>query len=730
MFSALMFILKVIGLTIVICGSIKKAMNVWAIKRNPRWPVSLFVNSVSEKKLFCGSLFSPILAILYIVFFYTFLYHFFEVIYSWFNQLAGLAHQSIAGLSTPFLQNILNSLVNWIMSPVNFVLLLNLITIWIFIFLKRIYIPIFDRLFRKIELQNSGIIELFFVFREDTKKWFLRNRFLFVRKMYQIVYVFVALGLMFYFASEMSNSDSALQFVGFYPVLILIALEEILYFLGSPSQDEKEEFYGEDDYSNRIVNYDSLRNVFQKIFPSRIVSNEVIQSSKDSQSSFDILDRFSQSENKYEKLAGIYYSGLKQSGKNLNVNYLLMSDNIMLKKNVLVANPFYRDLTEYVLFPIYLRLLEKENILVVLGSDSSEKDFRDWLSNGFEEISHIPNLWRIENINQDTMDNYEIGILRFSELYNSGIIEANKSFFDSVGLILLVNPSQILATGQIGLNVVAELCNTGKIKSSIVAIDSLRDGLVDSLSHVLQQEFVEVFAPSLPTSSSSELIWRSETNSENDNMQAKILPSISRYLGMGTEIATTAIKNQVSEVDWFANEQFPVTDMKWIAGQYYPAITEYAEIDQTQEALSLHLNAKADMWSAVQKNNSFTIVEDEISNAYQIINLFKCRGIEQNFINVISHNYLLRSYMIANQKIFINDNKAIPAITSDFVRSERNLTYKIAFKMMSGYVLDSQIEKELDIYGVKYLSEKGVDKILELFEKYFKIEKNEITDEK
>ena len=58
---------------------------------------------------------------------------------------------------------------------------------------------------------------------------------------------------------------------------------------------------------------------------------------------------------------------------------------------------------------------------------------------------------KVEVLNT-AVTNADIGILKFSDLFNFEIQQRNAEFFEKVGFVFIVEPSKLLATGQIGLN--------------------------------------------------------------------------------------------------------------------------------------------------------------------------------------------------------------------------------------------------------------------------------------
>ena len=57
-------------------------------------------------------------------------------------------------------------------------------------------------------------------------------------------------------------------------------------------------------------------------------------------------------------------------------------------------------------------------------------------------------------------------------------------------------------------------------------------------------------------------------------------------------------------------------------------------------------------------------------NLFEIGRQFSTRGKEKSFTNVLSSNYMLRGYMCCNEKLFLNDPRAVPQISADYARTK------------------------------------------------------------
>lgn len=97
----------------------------------------------------------------------------------------------------------------------------------------------------------------------------------------------------------------------------------------------------------------------------------------------------------------------------------------------------------------------------------------------------------LENENPE-IDEPDIGILKFSDLYNLRLQRNHSDFLSRVGFVFIVEPSRLLASGQAGVSLLVHRFDESKEPVVYAACDRNCDGLVDALSHVLKTTITEV----------------------------------------------------------------------------------------------------------------------------------------------------------------------------------------------------------------------------------------------
>ena len=567
-----------------------------------------------------------------------------------------------------------------------------------FFVIKGILLPVINGIWKSSNSLSEATSGLFYDREEDVDKWLLKPQFANFRGFVKGFYYASLIVSVAVFALSQNFPESIFFKATFYPVFGLIVLGEVVHFLSGMTKTEfVEDVLGEDEESYKVANYGILREILRNLFKDRVLYESTGDASDGISETFDELDEMVRSEDPTLKMIGSYYSNLKKSGADIDINYVRSTVNLLNGKSTLFCNPFYRDLSHYITLPMVRQLIRYKKCLVVLGRDSALEDVKKWIDSGLESFSSTDSLWQSQVLDEHGNVS-DVGIIKFCDIHNLKIHRANKEFLQKVGFVLIIEPSRILASGQIGLSLLVNNCEEAGKDIVYCACDRNCDGLVDALSHTLKTSITEVTATVNGGGNNSNMYW----DADGSYMHHKIFPNISRYLGMGTEINAVAMKFKLENTGWVGSEKFPVLDMKWIAGQYHKTICHYADLPESQASFERTFNVYSNLWSTERKDNSFLVVEDEFQNLFEITRVFASRARSQGFVNVISENYFLRDYMIDNVDIFTADPKAIPTIVPDFARTERNMVLKLIMMMAYEPVSEERIAKELMLCGIPF----------------------------
>ncbi|MCD8150242.1 MAG: hypothetical protein LUE92_11950 [Clostridiales bacterium] len=519
----------------------------------------------------------------------------------------------------------------------------------------------------------------------------------------------------FNFTAVFTLSLLALLSVGLYhadllqqpmsPVVAIILVGEVAYILGGRTrQEDLQDLEGEDERARHQVNYFLMKDVLRKLFPDKLSadSTTINNGLVNFRTNREVLGELEEDDSVMIESYGHFLAHSHAMGLKLDHKYVSAGKDMLEGKSILFNNPFYYDLIPYLFYPMNRVMLKHKKVLIVLGRHGIEKEMEAWCREGLVSINNTPSLWRVGVIGRvysDEEEKPDVGILTRSMVHDIKLHENNADFLSEVGMMILIEPSRLLATAQIGLNSLVRYCSTNEEKPVFCSIDRNCDGLLDALSHVLMVSLTEVSATDHHEGISSYMCW----DADSDHLQHRMLPNLSRYLGFGTELSVAALKNQVNETYWYGGEAFPVTDVGWIAGQYYYDLLEYASLPTEQETLKAKFHVSPEMWGAKKQSVQYMTVEDESFNVFEMKRDFSTRTTREGFVNILSTEYLMKDYMTENDTIFNADPKAIPYVVADYAHTARNVVLRLCLRMAIGMVWESELSRELQLIDAPVL---------------------------
>lgn len=577
------------------------------------------------------------------------------------------------------------------------IILINALVMLGYVVIKLIAIGILKR----VSSQSKDFVEetasWCYYWEEDIGQWILLSKWSVLVPYIKVIYGTIVAGSILLLLWVRHVIDPVQGSIPIYPVFSFIILGEfICIFSGQTREELKERLPEFSAATKKIKRYDSIRNELTGLFPEQVLYNTCMDYTKKNEDKEDFMGGFVASLAPDDQPIGLYFAKLSTQGKEIDLNYVKSCIQLLHGESTLFCNPFYRDLTEYIIYPMLKQLLAHQKCLIIVGRDGGVQDVKQWVEESIYQEYRMAALWKTEILSH-MGKNCDIGILAFRDIYNMELLDYYDEFLKKVGFVILIEPSRILSTGQMGLSLIVSRCGGNEREIVYCSCDRNCDGLLDALSHTLKISITQVNASLPPKGVYTQMFWEAD----GEYMHHKILPNITRYLGVGTELSVVAIKNHIQRTTWLSSEKFPVVDMKWIVGQYYKRICDYTGLYVSQEKLGEVFHVNKNIWDCDQCEKSFLIVEDEFHNLCELGRLFASRAKKEGFVNIISEQYLARDYMIENIETFLNDAKAIPTIVPDYARTQRNTILKLLMMMMQGPIEETVVRNEFLLCGIE-----------------------------
>jgi len=568
----------------------------------------------------------------------------------------------------------------------------NAVMLLAYVIIKRIVLLFLKGLFKDGSLFQK-VACLFYEYDEQKDTYYLKPQFGQARTFLKVLYVTAALvgAVGMILSGELYLTE--LLTAPYYPVFSVIILGEVFFFLDGQTKKEAQEETQEGEEGNKPFNdYSIMCRVLRRLFPDKLSAENtaVADSYADAKTNEELLAKLEESDCVAHEAYGRFMRYKASQGLDLEFDYLLSGKQLLDGESVLFNNPFYYDLIPYIFYPMNRTLLRHKKVLLVLGRHGAQEDVEKWCNEGLMAVTNLPGMWSVGLLSSEAQD-LDVGIITRSSVHDLQLHESNRDFFDEVEFVVLVEPSRLVTTAQVGLNSIVRHCRRKKKQLVFCSTDKNCDGLLDSLSHILMTSLQEVSATNHYKGASSYMIWEAD----GEHMQHRMLPNLSRYMGMGTELSFAALKNRIPQAAWYGGDAFPVEDIHWITKQYYYDLLKYAGLPTTQETMDNVFKVSAPMWSATTAPNQYLTVEDESYNMFEIKRDFSTRATEQGFVNVLCSEYMLKDYMADNDSIFTADPKAIPYITADYARTARNVVLRLCLRLSSGLIAEDEIRREL-----------------------------------
>ncbi len=638
----------------------------------------------------------PVFAAIYSVVLLIFLNKLENLCVKLFLQLAGVFDKFNIPFVGKFIRDLYNSWGIYLS-----LVLFNTAALVVYVIVKRIITLILGKIRVSRNTFVGSVVELFYSYDEMDDQWYIREHYgqarTFIKTAYYGSCFLSGLALLISCVLCKNHLISA----PFYPFFAVIILGEMAFFIGGLEADEgKAELTMQADKSRHVAMYALLRKPLRQLFGDKLSAEgtTVNNGSMTGDAIEDILVDLEKTGGHVGTNYAAFIRKKMENGLKPNVDYVRCGYDLSTGKSLLFNTPFYDKLNPYVFYAMNRELLTGGKVLIVLGRHGTEEALKQWTEKGMQEVSNIPELWKIEVLsgkksNEDNLP--DIGIISRSGVHDLDIHKNNLPFLQKVSFVLVVEPSRLVTTAQIGLNLLIRCC--GKERGiTICSVDRNCDGLVDALSHILMTNITEVSATEYPHGMSSYMYW----TPDDDYLQHRVLPGVSRYLGMGTELSMVALKNQVKKTVWYGGEAFPVLDARWIAKQYYYDLMDFANLPTNQETFDKYFQTSFNMCDERVSDYSYITVEDDRNNLFETRRNFATIAEQQGFVNVISSEYMLREYMSANTQLFTADAKAIPYVTADYARTKRNAILSLCLRLCIDSVQEEALCRQMVLLNI------------------------------
>ena len=405
-----------------------------------------------KKEIRYKQFFMPLVALVYCIVAYIFMTKI-------TNALMSFVDKVIAMLAGFGLKGVSDKLTEWVNAYAIYVMLVlfNTAIMAAFILLKGIVLPFLIPKAAKIKETNK-LVGIFYEHDEEKDNWYIRPHFGQARTFLKTAYYggFFLSIIAIVVTSYLCNRQ--LIAAPYYPVFALILIGELAFYLDGLRKDEtKAEITAEADNSAHMTNYSLLRKPLRKLFGDKLSADGVFMN-EESGGTSSIEDILKEMEETGGHLGMNYSKFIRykmETGLKPDPNYVRSGFDLAEGKSLLFNTPFYYTLMPYAFYAMNTALLKGGKVLIILGRHGTKEDLMRWCEAGMFSVSNIPSLWKMGELKQgspEETEDLDIGIITRSEVHNLDAHKANLKFLRQVTFAVIVEPSKLVTTAQIGLH--------------------------------------------------------------------------------------------------------------------------------------------------------------------------------------------------------------------------------------------------------------------------------------
>ncbi|MDO5479288.1 MAG: hypothetical protein Q4G23_09025, partial [Clostridia bacterium] len=307
---------------------------------------------------------------------------------------------------------------------------------------------------------HSKIAGNFYEYFPEKSKWCIREDYVQARSWIKFFYYTAMILSFVLMLTSKKYYEAELLATLFYPVFGIIIVGELYFFLDGLTRSEYvSDILGEDEDAYKTVNYTLLRKSLRTLFGDKLLgeNTSINNTSYMDVTNEEFIREIEKNEDgTYDNFAA-YIKALNQKGEDIDHNYVHSAMDLLEGKSILFNNPFYYDLIPYAFYPMNRALLRHKKILVILGRHSVQDDIKKWIEDGIAAVTNIPFMWNIQILTSEKSENnVDIGIITRSDVLNIKLHNANAEFLENVGFVVIIEPSKLISTAQIGLNLIVK----------------------------------------------------------------------------------------------------------------------------------------------------------------------------------------------------------------------------------------------------------------------------------
>ncbi|MGL6130576.1 MAG: hypothetical protein ACRCZ9_03045 [Fusobacteriaceae bacterium] len=548
------------------------------------------------------------------------------------------------------------------------------------------------------------------------------------------------------------------------PIFIILALAfvtELYYYLDGEEfisgEIEENKFETPEVKKTEEREFETLYRRFKDIWPENILADSKLQIKnlkKDNEKNPKILKDSKEAMEIYRYLEKDYY---------ISSDFTYILKELFEKEDIIISDSNYEEFAP-VLFSYLEKSIVKGKKILILAENSlynnhSKRELlQNWFKGWFEKLykKSIRNIATFEE--WKNQNEWDIVIATQNELIKTQEefikkIQKEQNELKDIIIIVLNEKAEEIAENIQTLSILTNILNTHfRIDSQkkdegvqYIIFSNSSEGLKASIDKNLKISTIEHHIQKSIPDNRYNIIWREDSYKK---YYTEIIEGIPK--------GEIGVSNTLSYLPWEMGTQ----NINFVENDELPYIVYEGNIKATKSQLrEIPIDGKKirSVYNEVIKNNpipsllkkresNLIFVEDRNFNAPVVLRKYGSLGVEDNFVNIISSNYLLRDYFIDNIEYFYISpiEGYTPKIENDKFKSASYLKEILTNSSLKVSEDDIKIEiasyKNAEIASQNNEIESIENEIIELFkqvynvdilkQEYLNVETKEIFDEK
>lgn len=489
-----------------------------------------------------------------------------------------------------------------------------------------------------------------------------------------------------------------------YPAVSLLVFLELAWFFGGKTQAYGEEVLsGEDAHAERISNYNDLYEAYEELWPDKLLVKD-----KRRMSPAHYLEKtngdynfFTDAKTKSEEHLRLILKRLREAEIPLREPYVEMLEATLSGKDVLVEDPLYGELTDFLIPAIINRLINHHRIVFVVKDRRSVADTEAWLKEGFRDVNGLEYLWSIGSLKKAYEDNItpHILIIQMQEAQQLDTVQFLTERFQGISYdtFIFFEAERLMAVDTPELRgFVGQLTDGLRRKPVFWIFSQWYEGLEAAVRQTFSMKPEDILAKPIQSPSLHYMVWKLE----GTRFQNVLFPRLShRFISGEAVLATVAQQFEVGEMQFVNQEGVAVKESIADLLDNKEHLLHYGLSESQIRRMKRHAHVYDQYWSVPATDHAFLFVRDVNYNLVDTLSHWWSSGKISTFAHILSPPYLLRDYLAANISFHMISSRTVSPLSPKQPGTPFGRLKPLLDRLINGFVPEEEVREALSVFS-------------------------------